>query len=333
MAKQDYYVTLGIAKDSSKQEIKKAYRRLAHEYHPDRNSDPSAEAKFKEISEAYEILSDPQKKELYDTYGHNRPDRGSAIHHNPFDLFNSFFGGGRRQKSRNVRVELKITLEEVLTGVEKSVVYSRHIICSKCKGMGGAGSSCVKCGGYGQVEQTSPFMRVITTCPACKGRGIKITNKCSACRQGHIKEEKEITIRVPAGIESGNQIQSRGGGDVLDSSIDPGDLLCVISVKPHSLFNRRKQDLQYIQEISFTEACLGHSVKVPLLGGGEDDLKIPAGTQFGESFCLKGRGLPRVSKKLRGDLYVQIRINVPNKLKKEEKELLQQFDKKMKDRA
>ncbi len=336
MSKQDYYVTLGVAKDSSEQEIKKAYRKLAHKYHPDRNSDPGAEDKFKEVSEAYETLSDPEKKEQYNAYGHDVPRTNHRqAQHNPFDMFNSFFGGGfggRRPKGHDIRIALNITLEEALTGVNKTIMYTRHVMCAKCKGQGGTGSSCSKCGGYGQVEQQHAFMRVVTTCPGCGGKGVVITNKCSNCHQGQVEDKKEVTIKVPSGIETGNQIQSRGGGHIPNTSIDPGNLLCVITVYPHDLFSRKGQDLQCIQEISFVEACLGHSLKVPLLGGGEANLKIPAGTQFGQSFRLKGHGLPRVSKKQRGDQYVKIQINVPKNLSKKEKELLKQFGKK-KDRA
>jgi len=338
MSKRDYYEVLGIEKSASEEEIKKAYRRLAHQYHPDRNSDDGAEDKFKEAAEAYEVLSDPAKKEQYDHFGHNAPQAQSGWggFSNPFDIFNDFFGGGRRNKGRDLRIAVNITLEEVLSGTQKHLRFNRSVKCSKCNGRGGSGSSCPTCGGYGQVEQNHGFMnmRVVTPCAACRGSGVKITKTCDTCEgQGQTKEQRNVEVKIPPGVESGNQVQVRGEGDITDPKMPPGNLLCVISVEPHPVFNRKGQDIQCTQNLSFTEACLGVKLNVPLLGGEEAELEVPAGTQFGQSFRLQGKGLPRVSRKKRGAQFVKINIEVPKNLTQEEQDILEQFDKKIKDRA
>lgn len=335
MPKKDYYDVLGLERDASPEQIKKAYRRLAHKYHPDRNKAEEAIDKFKEAAEAYEVLSDSSKKQEYDTYGHSAPqiNRSSGFS-NPFDIFSEFFGGLRTAKGRDLRVEITITLEEVLSGAKKQLSYHRHIKCTKCNGLGGSGSSCSTCGGYGQVQQNNGFMRIVTNCPSCRGSGIKILSTCDTCKgEGQIQDKQDIEIKIPAGIQAGNQIHVRGGGDILDTKIAPGDLLCSIVLEPHAIFNRKGQDIQCVQDLSFAEACLGTKLQVPLLGGGNSDLDIPSGTQFGQSFRLKGKGLPKVSQKRRGDQYVKINITVPTKLSKKERDLLEQFDKKIKDRA
>lgn len=337
--KRDYYEILAINRDADPSEIKKSYRKLAHRFHPDRNQDdPNAEDKFKEVSEAYGILSDPQKKEQYDTFGHSAPNfRPAQQRSDPFDLFNNFFGGRRHpQKGRDLRVEVKVTLEDVLQGSKKQLTYLRHSQCNECEGIGGIGTTCSTCGGYGQVEQQhGPLMRVIVTCPKCDGTRIQITKQCDACKgQGETGDKRKVEVEIPPGIQTGNHIRLQGEGDKSDISLPPGDLLCRIHVETHSIFQRKNQDIQCIQDLSFADACLGTKVKVPVLGGGEEELTIPAGTQFGQSFRIKGKGLPTVRhQSRRGDQYVKVQINVPTKLKKDEKELLKQFDKKIKDRA
>lgn len=341
MNKRDYYDVLNISREASPSEIKKAYRKLAHKYHPDRNKDTDAEDKFKEVSEAYEVLSDPQKREQYDRFGHSASMGGSQRWHttSPFDLFNSFFGGGfrsRPQKGRDLRVEISITLEDVLKGSKKQITYMQHSQCSECKGIGGTGSTCPTCGGYGQVErQHSPFMRVVVTCPQCQGCRIHITKECETCEgQGETAEKRTIEVEIPPGVQTGNTIRLPKEGDKSELSLPPGDLLCRMKVEPHSVFQRKNQDIQCIQDITFTDACLGTTVEVPTLGGGKENLTIPAGTQFDQSFRIKGKGLPSVRNKSHcGDQYVKIRIAVPKKLRKDEEELLKEFDKKTKDRA
>lgn len=336
MSKQDYYDILGLSRDASAAQIKKAYRKLAYQYHPDRNSEDGAEDKFKEAAEAYEVLSEPSKKQQYDSYGHNPPQQGSCRggYANPFDMFNEFFGGSRTAKGRDLRIEVKITLEEALSGTKKQVSYQRSIKCAQCNGLGGSGSSCYSCSGYGKVERNSGLMRIVTTCPACRGSGVTVTSKCNTCKgKGQTRQKQDIEIKIPAGVQDGNQMQVRGGGDILDSKAIPGDLLCMIAIEPHAIFTRKGQDIQSVQDLSFAEACLGIKLKVPLLEGGEADLDIPAGTQFGHAFRLAEKGLTKVSGKHRGDQYVKINISVPQELTKEEQKILKQFDKKIKERS
>lgn len=335
MSKSDYYEVLGVGRDAEPDVIKKAYRKLAHKYHPDRNQDDGAEDKFKQASEAYETLNDPDKKNTYDQYGHNAPRMSNTGVGDPFDMFNSLFGGGsRRQRGRDVRAQINISLEDVLEGTKKQLDYNRRRQCSSCKGLGGQGSSCSACGGYGQVRQQSGFVQVVTTCPQCRGSGVKITKPCSVChQQGEISERRTIQVNVPPGIESGQQIRLGGEGDIRQSNMQPGDLLCVVSISPHPIFQRHGRDLQYLHDLSFTDACLGTSIQVPTLEGGKKKLEIPAGTQFGQSFRIKKKGIPRLKrKKDRGSLYVKMNIAVPQDLGPEEINLLKRFDKKIKDR-
>lgn len=337
MSKKDYYQVLGVKRDASTDEIKKAYRRLAHKYHPDRNKEENAEEMFKDVSSAYEVLSDPQKRKNYDRFGHEMPGGMGPNWHatDPFDLFSTFFGGERRRpKGNNIVVEVNVSLDDVLNGTEKQIKYHRHVQCSKCKGLGGKGSTCPQCSGYGKVEQSSGFMRVVTTCPSCRGSCVKITTKCDSCSgKGETQEKRIVNVKIPAGVQTGNQVKIPNEGDITDPKYAPGDLLCRINVKKHKVFERHKQHIQCVQDISFTEACLGTTVQIPTLDSEEVSLTIPAGTQFGQVFRLKGKGLPQISHKKRGDQYVKIHIGVPKKLKTDEKNLLKQFDKKIKDRS
>jgi molecular chaperone DnaJ len=337
MNKRDYYEVLNVSRDASLSEIKKGYRKLAHQYHPDRNQEQGSEEKFKEVSEAYEVLSDPEKRELYDQFGHNAPNSGFQSHGNPFDIFSSFFHGGQPQrKGRDLRVEVSINLEEVLSGANKKITYMTNSKCSSCNGAGGTGTTCRQCGGYGQVQQTNGFVRVITDCPKCKGSRIEITKECPKCKgRGEIGNKKTVTVEVPPGVRTGNHIKITGGGDVSEEQIPPGDLLCRISVEPHEKFQRKDKDIQCSHEISFSDACLGAKIMIPILGGKEEEFTIPPGTQFGQIFKVKGKGVPSLNRshKIRGDQFVKINISVPKKLNKEERNILKQFDKKIKDRA
>lgn len=339
MSKRDYYKILEIDKSAAPAEIKKAYRKLAHKYHPDRNQDKDAESKFKEVSEAYEVLSDPQKKEQYDAFGHNAPrsSPGWGSYTNPHDMFNSFFRGREAQpKGRDLRVEINIGLEDVLSGIKKKISYMQHHRCTSCKGMGGSGKSCNQCGGYGQVEQHSGFVRMVTTCPECQGSGIKVTKECSECKgQGEIGKKKTVTVEVPPGVRTGNHIKLARAGDITDPKFPPGDLLCRINVEPHVVFQRKDKDIQCTQEISFIDACMGTKIMIPVLGGEEEEFTIPPGTQFGQSFRIKGHGIPALSRshRIRGDQFVKIHINVPKDLTSDEQDILKSFDEKIKDRA
>ncbi len=331
MQKRDYYEILCIEKEASQPEVKKAYRRLAHKYHPDRNQEGGAEDKFKEVSEAYQVLSDPQKRHNYDTFGHSSSQTSGWVDFDPFDIFKSTFGGfsrGKRRRGRDIRTELQVNLKDVLTGTQKDFKFERQRQCETCKGLGGHGSTCDVCGGYGQVRQQNGVFQMITTCPQCRGSKVKITNRCKNCKgQGSIAEHRKVTIKVPPGVQTGTQIRVTGEGDVIDASSQPGDLLCVIKVRPHSQFERSKRDLQYTSPITFTEACLGATIKVPTLDGKDKDLKIPPGTQFGQVFRVEKQGVPALrDKKNRGDLYVKVKIEVPKNLGSKEKNLLKRFD-------
>lgn len=326
MQKRDYYEILGINREASSPEIKKAYRRLAHKYHPDRNQDSDAEDKFKEASEAYEVLNNSEKRKNYDTFG-----SGSQADFDPFEMFRSAFGGRRRRsqrRGRDLRVDLKINLKDVLNGTKKNLKFNRQRQCEKCNGLGGKGSSCDVCGGYGQVRQQDGPFQVIATCPQCRGSKIKITSHCKDCNgKGSTVERREVIVKVPPGIQTGTQIRVTGEGEVLDASSRPGDLLCLIKISRHSKFERSRQDLQYVSSVSFVEACLGATIKIPTLSGKDKDLKIPPGTQFGQVFRIERQGVPALNdKKNRGDLYVKVEIEVPKNLGNKEKNLLKQFD-------
>lgn len=335
MSKRDYYEVLQIDRNASLVTIKKAYRKLAHKYHPDRNQDKGAEDKFKEAAEAYEVLSDPQKKESYDAFGHNFPRSGPTQGYaDPFDIFNSFFGGGRRpRKGRDVHVQISISLEGVLSGIKKKITYMRHFECQTCKGAGGIGNTCKTCGGYGQVTQQNGFVQIITTCPKCQGSRIEITRRCLKCEGlGEIGEEHTTEVEVPPGIYNRNHVKITGEGDLAENNLPPGDLICRINVEPHSIFQRKDKDIQCVQEISFADACLGTKIMVPTLGGKEEELTIPPGTQFGQSFRIKGQGMPALrAYHARGDQFIVIHISVPRSLTSKERDLLRQFDRKTKD--
>jgi molecular chaperone DnaJ len=326
---RDYYEVLGVSKDASANEIKKAYRKLAHQFHPDRNPDPEAKAKFQEAQDAYSVLSDAEKKSTYDQYGHEGPRSGFQQGWDPFGFAESFFGGGQGQRQRtgsHLRVFLKVTLEEVLTGVTAEVKYKRSIPCSTCNGSGGETVSCKTCGGYGQVQRENGWMRVITPCPQCQGSKVEITKKCIACDGLREKiEDKTINIKVPPGVETGNRIKVPGEGNIANFKIPPGDLLCDIQVLPHEHFERNKLNIHCKKDVTFVEACLGAKIIVPILGGEQAELTIPAGTQTKTSFTMKGRGLPSHSSNKRGDQIVTVHVVVPTDLKPDQQELLKQF--------
>ena len=338
---RDYYEILGIDNDSSKDQIKKAYRRLAHKYHPDRNQEEGSEEKFKEVSTAYEVLSDPQKKQNYDQYGQEGMPSGVGGScgfgsSDPFDLFNNFCGGRTRQRQRgsDLRIQIDVALEEVLSGCERQVTYKRNNQCASCKGLGGTGSSCKTCGGYGQVEQRTNLGYIASTCPSCRGSGVQITLRCTSCKgRKSIPETRTVLIKIPPGVQSRNQLKISNEGEISDHRLPPGDLICIIHVKNHSDFKRKAQDIQCVHSVSFTDACLGTTEKIKLLDGTDVDLKIPPGTQFGQSLRLKGQGLPVLNRNHRGDLHVVISIPVPTTLTETEKKALKSFDKKTKDKG
>ena len=349
--KRDCYEVLGISRNATPDEIKKAYRKLALQYHPDKNRGESAsEEKFKEVSEAYEILRDPEKRAAYDRFGHNAFGPGSrggwGGFHNPEDIFREvfsgglggifeeFFGGGRADPSgpvpgSDLRYNLQITFEEAYFGAEKEITFHKLDACRSCSGSGCAkGSSakaCPTCRGAGQVMATRGFFAIRQTCPGCRGSGIFIEKPCSDCRgEGRVETKTAIKVRIPPGVDDGTRLRSSSGGEGGMRGGPAGDLYVVIHVKPHEIFAREGDDLFCEVPITFTMAALGGEMDVPTPTGKERK-KIPAGSQSGTLLRLKGKGMPHVSGRGSGDLTVKVTVEVPTRLNPEQKKKLQEF--------
>ncbi len=346
--KRDYYDVLGVERSVSPDEIKRAYRQAALKYHPDRNKEPGAEEKFKEASEAYEVLSDPEKRQRYDRYGHAGLE-GVGLHDfshmradDIFSVFSDLFGdafggafGGRSRATRGVSVQtvVELDLKDVATGVTKTLRVLRNDFCDVCAGSGAEPGTdrktCQTCGGYGQVEQQRSMgflvTRTVVECPNCHGRGQVIEKACRACHgSGRAKKERVLNVKVPAGIHEGQSIRLPGEGEPGPLGSARGDLLCVVRVKEHEFFERQGDDLICRLPISFTQAALGAQVDVPTLTG-TTPLRIRAGTQYGELFELSGKGLPNMRSGRRGREIVQVIIETPKKLAAHQKELLRKF--------
>ncbi|HEX8524934.1 MAG TPA: molecular chaperone DnaJ [Tepidisphaeraceae bacterium] len=351
VTKRDYYEILGVERTATGEDIKRAYRRLAMKYHPDRNGDnkAEAEAKFKECAEAYEILSDEQKRRRYDQYGHQGVTGQHDFSHmdvsDIFSMFDDIFGGigggfggaaGGRGRARVARgfdleTQVELSLAEVATGTEKTIEFEKQDHCEQCKGTGAKPGSqpivCVQCGGQGRVAQQGfgGMFRMVTTCPNCRGRGSVVREHCSSCGgTGRQLRKRVVTVRIPAGVHDGQAVRIAGEGEPGEHGAPAGDLHCYIAVKPHPIFSRHNNDLVCQFPISFTQAALGAHVEVPTLKGSEK-LEIPGGTQHGEVFKLKGRGLPDVRTHRQGDELVQVLIEVPKKLTEKQKQLLKEF--------
>ncbi len=343
--KRDYYEVLGVSRDAGADEIKKAYRQAALKYHPDRNRDnPDAETLFKEAAEAYEVLSDPEKRARYDRFGHEGV-RGAAHNYSGMDvndifsMFNDIFGGsmfgGRSQRGGGIDLEMEVelTLEEVASGVDRTIEFERQDICEHCSGSGSEPGSkkrnCPTCGGYGQVEQTSGFGaifgRVVTTCPTCRGRGMLIVTPCRQCRgSGRQARHRVLTVSIPAGISDGQGVRVAGEGEPSGNGGARGDLHVYVRVRKHPFFERHGKDLLCRVPVSFPQAALGAKIEVPSLGG-KVELTVPPGTQHGQMFRLTGKGLPGVRSRQRGDEIVQVWIEVPRKLDKRQEQLLREY--------
>lgn len=342
--KADYYEVLSVSRTASDQELKTAYRRLAMQYHPDRNpGDQQAEEKFKECSEAYQVLSDPDKRAAYDRYGHAGVS-GAAQQGNPFvdfqdlgdifgDLFGFNMGGGRRQsrvqKGRDLRYDLTIEFEEAVFGKEMEIVIRRMEMCIDCRGLGtsnGRGpSTCQQCQGRGQVRYQQGFFSIAKTCSVCGGTGSVISDPCRTCRgDGRTEREHTIQVNIPAGVEDGTRIRYQGEGDAGRAQGPSGDLYIVLTVKDHKFFERDGYDLHCQIPISFTQAALGAEINIPTLEG-ESSLKVTEGTQSGKEFRMRGKGVPHLNEHGRGDLIVQVVVQTPKKLTRVQKELLRQL--------
>lgn len=360
MAKKDYYKTLGVSKDASQDEIKKAFRKLARKYHPDVNrDDENATEKFKEINEAYEVLKDPDKRARYDQFGHAGVGQGNfgAGDFSGFggfkdfgdfgggdffdDIFDSFFGGGfsnskRRQgpvRGADLRYDLELTLEEAAFGVEKQINVTRLEKCPKCNGTGAkpgtSPKTCPTCNGSGEIKniKNTAFGRFVnvTTCNQCNGKGTIIEEPCTKCHgNGKVRASKRLKVKIPQGVDTGSRLRMSGEGEPGLRGGPPGDLYVVIHVKPHKLFKRAGNDIIFDAPISFVQASLGDEIKVPTLDG-KAKLKIPQGTQPDTRFRIKSKGIPKLNGHGRGDLYVRAKVLIPKKLNDKQKDLLKKF--------
>jgi molecular chaperone DnaJ len=343
MANQrDYYEILGLERTASNGEIATAYRKLAVKYHPDKNpGDQEAIERFKEAAEAFEVLNDPEKRGRYDRYGHAGLNGQFGAHHftdvedifSAFgDLFGDLFGGrqrNQRRKGRDVRCDVTLTLKEAAHGVTKTVEFQRHEHCEKCKGTGAAEGSrrevCSYCRGQGRVIQSAGIVRIQTTCPQCHGQGSMIKHPCTACRgSGQVLKKVTTEVQIPAGVDDEMRVRISGEGEPSPSGGPPGDCYCFISVLPHPLFERDGQHLVCRIPITYAQAALGTTLEVPTLEG-RGEIEIPAGTQSGAVFKMGGKGMPDPRRRGLGDLLVQVFIEVPKKLSKEERTLLREL--------
>jgi len=343
MAEKDYYRILGVSRNATQEEIKSAFRKLALKYHPDRNpGNKEAEIKFKEINEAYEVLSDPEKRRIYDSYGEEGlrgsfgNDFGSAFEgFRSFDdifgdVFESFFGdirGSSRKKRRgeDLKYDIEVSLEDSFYGNKVDFEYERLVVCNKCNGRGAESESdikrCSTCGGRGRVQYSQGFFSFTQTCPKCHGEGKVITRPCSLCDgQGVVNKKEKITVKIPLSVDNGMILRISGKGDE-NRYGDAGDLYLEVKIKHHHLFERNKNDLIYNLNIEIWDAVLGGDVEIPLLEGGKTKIKIPPGVQNGKIIRIENKGMPILNTKKRGDMLVNIRINIPTDLTSEQKEL------------
>lgn len=350
MSKRDYYEVLGIERSASAEELKKAYRKKAMKYHPDRNQgDKKAEQNFKEAKEAYEILSDAQKRAAYDQYGHAAVDpsmsgRGGfnqqAGFEDIFDIFGDIFGGGRRQgggargstgqRGADLRYNLELTLEEAVTGKTVQIKVPTYSSCEKCHGSGAREGSkpttCKTCGGVGQVRMQQGFFSIQQTCPSCHGQGSVIADPCNNCHgQGRIKVSKTLSVKIPPGVDTGDRIRLSGEGEAGVNGGSTGDLYVQVHVREHALFKRENENLYCEVPISFATAALGGELEIPTLDG-RVKLRIPAETQTGKLFRLRGKGVPIPHSNNHGDMLCRVVIETPVNLSDTQKELLEQFD-------
>ena len=350
--KKDYYEVLGVPKEAGEKDIKSSYRKLAMKYHPDKSDAPDAEERFKEISEAYAVLSDPDKRQQYDQFGHaginsqySQEDLFRGVNFEDIfrgfgggeSIFDMFFGGGRRRgpsRGSDLRYDLDLTLEQAATGIDTTIDVPRAEVCPTCSGSGTRpGTSpvkCANCGGTGQITraQNTPFGQMIssTACPKCGGRGQIITTPCEDCRgAGRVHRRRKINVKIPLGVDSGQHLKLRGQGEAApEPGGQAGDLYVFINVRPHSRFTRSDSDLMLEAPISITQATLGSDIEVPTLNG-KARIKVPSGTQTGSVFRLKGKGMPRLHASGTGDLHVRVNVRTPSTLTTRQKQLLEEL--------
>ena len=350
--KRDYYEVLGVGRNASEEEVKRAYRKLAVKFHPDKNpDDPHAEEKFKELGEAYDVLMDSDKRAAYDRFGHAAFASGGAGFggfHDPFDIFREVFGGGGfgggifetffggagartedRQRGSDLRYDMQIGLEEAAFGVEKEIEIEKLDTCDKCHGSGAEPGSrtihCPTCGGRGQVISSRGFFHVSQTCPRCRGAGEIIEKPCPNCHgEGRVEKLSRVKLKIPAGIREGSRLRSSHNGEAGIRGAPPGDLYVVVHIKEHKVFRREDDDLYCDVPIAFSLAALGGEVDVPTLEG-KAHLKVPVGTQSGQMFKLRGKGITNVNGRGRGDLFARLIVEVPSRLNAEQRRRLEEF--------
>jgi molecular chaperone DnaJ len=351
---RDYYEVLGVSKTASADEIKRAYRKLARQNHPDVNKEAGAEAKFKELNEAYQVLSDPNKRSQYDYFGTaGGPAGGGGFGGFDFgeafrgfegfgefgDIFDVFFGGQRggrraeRERGADLRYDMRLTLEQAAQGIEKEINIVHFAACPTCKGSGAKPGTkpvqCSNCKGAGRIKKSQRtilgnFTQVVA-CPTCRGAGETVSSPCHSCQgEGRVKKTNKIKIKVPAGIDSGYKLRVAGGGDAGTKGTPPGDLYVFLQVEPHALFNRDEDNLYHRASISFIQAILGDEIKIPTIDG-QASLTIPAGTQPNTNFKIKGKGMPHLNRRERGNLYVLVEVKIPGKLSRAQEELLKKY--------
>ena len=346
MSKQDYYELLGVARGAGLPEIKKAYRALAMKYHPDRNAgDDEAERRFKEVSEAYEVLKDDQKRAAYDRFGHAAFENGAGGRAGGFDfnfsggfadIFEEMFGdvmGGRRARAgrgNDMRFNLEISLEDAFAGKQATIRVPGSVSCEPCSGSGATGgaepASCRTCGGIGKVRTQQGFFTIERTCPSCAGAGKVITDPCRNCGgSGRVRKDRSLQVSIPAGVEDGTRIRLAGEGEAGLHGAAPGDLYIFLTVQPHPLFQRDGADIYCRVPIPMVTAALGGPVEVPVVDGSRAEVSVPAGAQAGAQFRLRGRGMTILHSKSRGDMYVQVQVETPVSLNKRQRELLEEF--------
>ena len=348
MAKRDYYKVLGVDRTADEKGLKSAYRKLAMQYHPDRNpGDAEAEARFKEVTEAYEVLRDPQRRAAYDRFGHAAFEGagggagagfGGDFASTMSDIFDEFFGGaargrgpGGRQRGSDLRYNLEIDLEDAFEGKTVEIEVPTSATCSVCEGSGArpgtAPTTCAGCGGSGRVRVTQGFFTLERTCATCGGRGRVVIDPCTNCAgQGRVSEDKTLTVNIPAGIEDGTRIRLAGEGEAGVMGGPPGDLYIFLSIRPHAFFQREAADIFCRVPISMTKAALGGTFEVPTVAGGRTKVKVPEATQTGRQFRLRGKGMPVMRSHQFGDMYIQVVVETPQNLSRRQRDLLEEFN-------